>query len=54
MMADFSNLTHFNDSSDTGRPGLRAAKKLFRPVEMHGLFGARERPISRHSGFSLS
>ena len=42
LMAEFPDLIHFNDSSDTGRPGLRQAKRLFRPVEMHGLYGARE------------
>jgi hypothetical protein len=42
-MAEFPGLVHFNDSSDTGRPGLRESKQLFRPIEMHGLFGARER-----------
>lgn len=42
IMAEFPDLTHFNDSSDTGRSGLRESKQLFRPVEMHGLYGARE------------
>ncbi|WP_457094625.1 phosphatidylglycerol lysyltransferase domain-containing protein [Microvirga sp. P5_D2] len=42
-MAEFPELIHFNDSSDTGRPGLRESKQLFRPIEMHGLFGAKEK-----------
>jgi hypothetical protein len=42
LMAEFPDLILFNDSSDTGRPGLRESKQLFRPVEMHGLYGARE------------
>ncbi|WP_457091431.1 phosphatidylglycerol lysyltransferase domain-containing protein [Microvirga sp. P5_D2] len=42
LMAEFPDLIRFNDSSDTGRPGLRQAKRMFRPVEMHGLYGARE------------
>jgi hypothetical protein len=41
-MAEFPDLIRFNDSSDTGRPGLRQAKRVFRPVEMHRLYGARE------------
>jgi hypothetical protein len=43
MMAEFPDLVLFNDSSDTGRPGLHAAKQLFKPVVMHSLYGARER-----------
>lgn len=43
LMAGFPDLIHFNDSVDNGRPGLRELKQRFRPVEMHGLFGARER-----------
>jgi hypothetical protein len=43
LMAKFPDLIHFNDSTDGGRPGLRELKQRFRPVEMHGLFGARER-----------
>jgi hypothetical protein len=43
LMAEFSDLIHFNDSTDSGRPGLRELKQRFRPVEMHGLYGARER-----------
>ncbi|MGO4386933.1 phosphatidylglycerol lysyltransferase domain-containing protein [Microvirga sp. 2YAF29] len=39
-MVEFPKLIHFNDSSDTGRPGLRESKQLFRPIEMHGLYGA--------------
>lgn len=44
-MAAFSDLVYFNASSDTGRPGLRESKQLFRPFEMHGLFGAREKEV---------
>jgi hypothetical protein len=43
LMAEFSDLIHFNDGTDVGRPGLRQLKQRFRPVEMHGLFSARER-----------
>jgi hypothetical protein len=43
LMDEFPGLIHFNDSTDAGRPGLRELKQRFRPVEMHGLFGARER-----------
>jgi hypothetical protein len=42
LMDEFPGLIHFNDSTDAGRPGLRELKQRFRPVEMHGLFGARE------------
>jgi hypothetical protein len=43
LMAEFPELVYFNDSTDNGRPGLRELKQRFRPVEMHGLFGARDR-----------
>jgi Phosphatidylglycerol lysyltransferase, C-terminal len=43
LMDGFPDLIHFNDSTDSGRPGLRELKQRFRPVEMHGLFSARER-----------
>jgi hypothetical protein len=42
LMEQFPDLIHFNDSTDAGRPGLRELKQRFRPVAMHGLFGARE------------
>lgn len=41
-MAEFPELIYFNDSTDSGRAGLRELKQRFRPVEMHGLFGARD------------
>jgi hypothetical protein len=43
LMAAFPDLSRFNDSHDAGRPGLRETKQRFRPVEMHGIFSARER-----------
>jgi hypothetical protein len=43
LMAGFPDLIHFNDAHDAGRPGLRELKQRFRPVEMHGVFSARER-----------
>jgi hypothetical protein len=42
LMAEFSDFPHFNDSDDAGRPGLRAMKQQFRPVEMHAVFSASE------------
>jgi hypothetical protein len=42
LMAGWPGLTHFNDSDDAGRPGVRAMKQQFRPVEMHAVFSARE------------
>jgi hypothetical protein len=42
LMAEFPDLPHFNDSHDAGRPGLRELKQRFRPVEMHGVYKARE------------
>jgi hypothetical protein len=42
LMDEFPGLIRFNDSTDAGRPGLRELKQRFRPVAMHGLFGARE------------
>jgi hypothetical protein len=47
-MAEFPDLIHFNESHDAGRPGLRAVKQRVRPVEMHRIFGARERPCPCH------
>jgi hypothetical protein len=41
LMAEFPDLIHFNDGSDSGRPGLRELKQRFRPVEMHALFRTR-------------
>jgi hypothetical protein len=42
MMTSFPHLTHFNDSTDNGRVGLREMKERFRPVEMHGAYRATE------------
>jgi hypothetical protein len=42
LMEGFPDLTFFNESTDSGRQGLRELKQRFRPIEMHGLFGARE------------
>lgn len=42
MMMNFPALTYFNDSTDNKRAGLREMKERFRPVEMHGILGARE------------
>ncbi|MGO4388350.1 phosphatidylglycerol lysyltransferase domain-containing protein [Microvirga sp. 2YAF29] len=42
LMDEFPGLIRFNDSTDAGRPGLRELKQRFRPIAMHGLFGARE------------
>lgn len=42
MMKNFPGLTYFNDTTDNGRLGLREMKQRFRPVEMHGVFRARE------------
>jgi hypothetical protein len=43
LITNFPQLTYFNDFSDSGRPGLALMKRTFRPVEMHGLYSARER-----------
>jgi hypothetical protein len=42
IMAEFPELIYFNDST-SGRDGLRELSQPFRPVEMHGLFGARDK-----------
>jgi hypothetical protein len=42
MIAGFSELPYFNDSTDNGRAGLREVKEHFRPVEMHAIHAARE------------
>jgi len=43
LMTAFPDLTYFNDSDDSGRPGLRAMKQQFRPVKMHALYSAKAR-----------
>jgi hypothetical protein len=43
LMAEFPDLSHFNDGPDGGLPGLRDLKQRFRPVEMYKAFRARER-----------
>jgi hypothetical protein len=41
LLTSMPQLTYFNDSDDTGRPGLAQVKRAFRPVEMHGIYSAR-------------
>jgi hypothetical protein len=43
LIAEFPDLSHFNDGPDGGLPGLRDLKQRFRPVEMYKAFRARER-----------
>lgn len=41
LMEAYPDLACFNDSGDSGRKGLQQLKQQFRPVEMHGRFGAQ-------------
>lgn len=41
MMEAHPDLPCFNDSGDSGRKGLQQLKQQFRPIEMHGRFGAQ-------------
>jgi Phosphatidylglycerol lysyltransferase, C-terminal len=43
LMAGFPECAFFNDSTDSDRPGLRDLKLRFRPVEMLGVYTARDR-----------
>lgn len=40
LMANHPELLYFNGSGDSGRAGLHDFKMQFRPVEMHGRYGA--------------
>lgn len=42
LMANFPELTYFNDTTDNKRAGLAEMKQRFRPVQMHRIFSARE------------
>jgi len=41
LMEAHPELPYFNSSGDSGRKGISEFKQQFRPVEMHGRFGAR-------------
>lgn len=41
LMEAYPDLARFNDSGDSGRKGLHQLKQQFRPVDMHGRFGAQ-------------
>jgi hypothetical protein len=47
LLNSMPQLTYYNDSYDTGRQGLAQMKRAFRPVEMHGIYSARERTPSK-------
>jgi hypothetical protein len=40
LMELFPDIPFFNDSTDSGRQGLRELKQRFRPIEMQALYGA--------------
>jgi hypothetical protein len=42
LMKKHPHIAYFNDFSDSGRAGLAQMKRTFRPVQMHGLYSARE------------
>ncbi|WP_201865249.1 ATP-grasp domain-containing protein [Microvirga soli] len=54
LLTSMPQLTYFNDSYDVGRPGLAQVKRAFRPVEMHGIYSAREQTPLKNSQISVS
>jgi hypothetical protein len=54
LLTSMPQLTYFNDSYDTGRPGLAQVKRAFRPVEMHRIYSARERTPLKTSQIAIS